>query len=110
MTAQAPTPSNVADVEEALRDFEEVQSFPFHGAYHTWALEKYGDLLIDLERCDDAEAVVARLAEHGSDPGRLAFMQARIAVLREDFPTALNLIRTVDTVSDAVREIEAGLP
>ncbi len=79
-------------------------------AYRQWAGELLVEILIKLGRLDQAEAVLPGLAEAGSSPQLIRYLQACTQQARGHHDEALRLIRLVDKPMRALERTESWSP
>lgn len=94
------------DTGGALCDYERVRTMSSFRNYRTWGLEMYTDLLINLGRFDEAEAVIGELRAEGVTRADYCdWLTARLLCARGDVYEGLELLRTIDVVVSVIQAV-----
>lgn len=94
------------DTGGALGDYERVRAMSSSRNYRTWGLEMYTDLLINLGRFEEAEAVIGELRAEGVTRADYCdWLTARLLCARGDVREGLDLLRKIEVVVSVIQAV-----
>lgn len=89
-------------IERALTDYERLRGMRTAFTHRAWGLEMYADLLIDLERFDEARVLIAQIRREGvSEPSYCDWLEARRLLNKGEIEAGMDLLRTIDVLHTA---------
>lgn len=89
-------------VNEALADFERVWDIPSGHTYRWWGLEQYAQLLLDLGRLEEAEAICEDLRREGARPEVIGWLEAQRLASAGRTTEALEIVRSLGRVVNSM--------